>query len=174
MKFNFWKKKIKLNNSEENQLVKITSFLESIDHKMVDDIKKILNGEYGLNKKNSNTTIEYFDFELKEDGFGIDFYPMDKDNTQLGYKKILPEYPNGFLRDMDLDIDTDNYDFDNDSEMERMDEFYVQLQIKVIDWFNRCWIKAGGLNAKESYVIKIHDSSTMFDLKRQKWSKNNN
>lgn len=154
---------------EKNQLNKISSFLDSISNRMMEDIKVIFNGDYGLLEKYSEKDIQSYEFELFEDGYSINFYPMDAENNQLGFKKTLPEYPNGFLRDEDLDIDEDYYDFDNDADMDRMEAFYIQLSKKVVDWFNLCWKEAGGLNLKNKYSISIHDSYNVFDLTNQKW-----
>lgn len=158
-----------MTETEKNQLHKISSFLDSISNRMVEDIKDIFNEDYGLNDNYSKSDIAYYDFEVFEDGYRINFYPMDSDYNQLGFKKTLPEYPNGFLRDNDLDLDIDDYDFDNAADMDRMDEFYIQLTKKVIDWFNQCWKDAGGLSVKHTYSISIHDSSEVFDLTNQKW-----
>lgn len=157
---------------EINQLNKISSFLDSISNRMIEDIKVIFDGDYGLLEKYSESDIRFYEFELFEDGYRINFYPMDSDYSQLGFKKTLTEFPNGFLRDKDLDIDEDHYDFDNDSDMDRMDEFYIQLTKKVIEWFNECWKEAGGLNIENKYSISIHDSNDTYDLSNQKWNNN--
>lgn len=158
-----------MTETEINQLDKILSFLDSISNRMVDDIEIILNGDYGLLEKYSEEDIEFYEFELFEDGYRINFYPMDSDHNQLGFKKILSEYANGFLRDENLDIGVDSYDFNNEADMDRMDEFYIALSKKVIGWFNRCWKKAGGINLRNKYSISIHDSNEVFDLTNQKW-----
>lgn len=155
-----------------NQLNKITLFLDSISSRMVDDIKIIIDGHYGLLEKYSEGDIEFYKFEVFEDGYRINFYPMDSEHNQLGFKKTLPEYPNGFLRDENLDLDVDSYDFDNEAEIERMDEFYLALSKNVINWFNRCWKEAGGLNLNRNYTISIHDTYEVFDLTNQKWGYN--
>ena len=172
MKFIFWKKNIKLTESEKNQLAKITSFLDSVSNTMIEEINEVLIGDVGLNNKFSKTDIAELVFEINVDGYRINLYPMDANNTQLGHKKILTKYPNGLIRDMDLDIDADDYDFDNDADMDRMDEFYEQLQTKVMDWFNACFINAGGLKVNEKYFISVHDSNKTYDLKCQIWVNN--
>ena len=162
----------KMTETEINQLDKISSFLDSISNRMVDDIKEIFDGDYGLLEKYTQDDIEYFEFELFEDGYRINFYPMDAEYNQLGFKKTLTEYPNGFLRDENLNIDVDSYDFDNEADMDRMDEFYLTLSKKFMDWFNKCWQEAGGLNLKDKYSISIHDTTEVFDLTQQKWVNN--
>lgn len=159
-------------NIEKNQLNKISSFLNSISNRMVEDIKGIFNEDYGLLEKHSKSDIKFYEFEVFEDGYRINFYPMDSEYNQLGFKKTLPEYPNGFLRDKDLDLDHEFYDFNNESDMDRMDEFYMQLSKKVIEWFNKCWKEAGGLNVNNKYSISIHDSNDIYDLNNQKWIDN--
>src|SRR5690606_38582768 len=161
----------KMTEVEINQLNKISLFLDSISNRMIEDIKVIINEDYGLHEKYSKGDIEFYEFELFEDGYRINFYPMDSEHNQLGLKKTLPEYPNGFLRDEDLDIDENYYDFDNEPDMDRMDEFYIELSKKVVDWFNICWKEAGGLNLKNKYSISIHDTDKLFDLTNQKWIK---
>ncbi|CAN0579756.1 unnamed protein product, partial [Laminaria digitata] len=140
---------------ETNQLNIISSFLDSISNRMVEDIKEIFNEDYGLLEEYSKSDIEYYDFEIFQDGYRINFYPMDSEYNQLGFKKTLSEYPNGFLSDKELDIDEDYYDFGNEADMERMDEFYMQLSKKVIKWFNECWKEADGMNVKKKYSISI-------------------
>ena len=157
---------------EKNQLNKISIFLDSISNRMIEDIKAILNEDYGLQEKHSKSDIKFYEFEVFEDGYRINFYPMDSQYNQLGFKKTLPEYPNGFLRDQDLDIDHEFYDFNNETDMDRMDEFYSQLSKKVIEWFNKCWIEAGGLKVNNKYSISIHDSNDLYDLNNQKWINN--
>lgn len=133
-----------------------------------------MNEDFGLNKKYTLGDIDLLDFEIDEDGYSINLYPMNPKNTQLGCKMILPEYPNGFLRDLDLDIDEDYYDFNDDADMDRMDEFYDKLQKNVISWFSECWQKAGGSNTNYKFYIASHDLNKSFDLKSQKWINNKN
>jgi hypothetical protein len=161
-----------MNDIEKNQLNKISYFLSSISTRMVEDIKGIFNEDYGLLEKHSKSDIEFYEFEVFEDGYRINFYPMDSRYNQLGFKKTLPEYPNGFLRDKDLDIDQEYYDFNNESDRNRMDEFYKQLSIIVLEWFNKCWKEAGGLHIDNKYSISIHDSNKIYDLNNQNWINN--
>jgi hypothetical protein len=169
MKFNFWKKKARLKEFELNRLREITSFLESMEKRMLEDLTTIINGDYGLHKKHVKEEIHFFDFEIFVDGFGIHFYPMDSENTQLGHKQLLPEYPNGFINDKDLKVYAEDFDDDWD----RIDAYEEQLEKKVFDWFNVCWKKAGGLKVKGNHTLKIHDTEKWFDLRRQKWIDNN-
>jgi Fe-S-cluster formation regulator IscX/YfhJ len=166
-KFNFWKKKVQLAETEKNQLQKISSFLDSISHRLIEDIQQILNEDVGLNKRYAKEDITSLDFELNQDGYRINLYPMNSENAQLGHKQLLPEYPNGFVNDKNFVM----YEEDFDDDEERMDEYDRQLEAMVFDWFNLCWKKAGGLNSKENYTISVHNANKSFDLKRRKWVK---
>jgi len=165
MKFNFWKKTIQLKEFESQKLIEISSFLTAHENQLVDDITAVLKGDYGLLKRYTKEHVKFFDFELSADGFGIHFYPSDANNTQLGHKQLLPEYPNGFVNDNDFLVYAE--DFDNDDD--RMDEYDEQLKKKVLDWFIACWKEAGGFGCKERYILKVHDVGKSFDLKNQKW-----
>jgi len=99
---------------------------------------------------------------------------MDAESTQLGYKQILSEYPNGFLRDTDLVLDTDSYDFDSDADMDRMDEPYDKLQKIFTKWFGDCWQAVGGLETDRKFYLAMHDSNRSLDLKTRKWVSNRN
>lgn len=87
----------------------------------------------------------------------------------MGFKQTLAEYPNGFIRDLNLDLNLDDYDFDNELDMDRMDTYYEKLEGTVLNWFNQCWIKAGGIDVEGNYSISSHDSGKAFDLINQKW-----
>lgn len=161
----------KITSVEKNQLDKIATFLDLISVRLIEDINSVFEGDYNLQNNKSENDIHFYEFELFEDGYRINFYPMDAKHNQLGFKKILPEYPNGFLRDEGLDVDEDGYDYENDADMDRMDEFYIQLSKNIIYWFNNCWKKAGGSNFKYKASISIHESGKVFDLTHQKWIK---
>jgi len=162
----------KMNEIEKNQLNAISIFLESISNRMTEDIIEIINGKIERIEKYANNEIDIHEFTLFPDGYRINYYAFDKYENQIGWKKTLPEYcPDGFYRDRELDlgIDTENYDFDNEDDMERLEEFDIQLERVVINWFNKCWIQADGLEAKGEYIFTIHDSYNVLDLKKQKW-----
>ena len=55
-----------MTEKEKNQLHKISSFLDSISNRMVEDIKAIFNEDYGLNDNYSKSDIAYYDFEVFE------------------------------------------------------------------------------------------------------------
>ena len=165
MKFNFLRKKVNLTNAEKLHLEKISQALFTHRERMVEDIMNILEGNYGLYKKHTKNDIHFCEFELKVDGYSIDFYPMNSANTQLGYLKLLPEFPNGFVRDLNLNIDDDDYDFDNDLDMARLDEVLLQLEANVLNWFKECWVKAGGLDARGKYALSVHESKKIYKLK---------
>lgn len=156
---------------EKNQLNKISTFLESISNRMTEDITEIINGKFERIEKYANNHIDIHEFTLFIDGYHIIYYAIDKDENQIGWKKTLPEYPAGFYHDrkLDLGLDTENYDFDNEDDMDRLEEYDMQLEKIVINWFNDCWIKAGGLKAKGNYIFTVHDSYDVLDLKKQKW-----
>ncbi|MEL7004225.1 MAG: hypothetical protein AAFN93_16010 [Bacteroidota bacterium] len=148
---------------------KISSFLGKVSHHMITDIKEVLNGDYGLYEIYSKDDIEFYDFKVFANDYRINFIPTSANHIQLGFKKLLSEYPNGFVNDMNLDIDIDNYNFDSDGELARHNEFYVQLDKTVIEWFNQCWIKAGGTDQSDNYRISMYDLNRYFDLVDQAW-----
>ena len=111
------------------------------------------------------SAIHSYDFELFPDGFGISFYPMDENNTQLGYVHLLPEYPDGFFRDLNLEVYAEDFDGDDD----RLDAYYEMVEKTVTDWFILCWKNAGGLAHQERYTFRLHDADRQFSLNDQKW-----
>jgi len=154
---------------EKSHLNKISSFLDSISNRMIEDIKTIINGDYGLYDIYSEKDIEYYEFKVFTENYKIDFIPSSANHIQLGFKKTLLEYPCGFMHDMNLHIDINNYNFDNEDELARHNEFYVQVEKRIIEWFNQCWITAGGIETTDNYRISIDHLNTSFDLIRQTW-----
>ena len=163
-----------MQETETAQLTKISSFLDSTSSRLIEELKTVLAGDFGLYKNHTVSNVDLFDFEVSADGYAVSLYPMDAESTQLGYKQILAEYPNGFLRDTDLDLDTDSYDFDSDADMDRMDEFYDKLQKTFTNWFSDCWQAAGGLETDRKFYLAMHDSDRSLDLKTRKWISNKN
>lgn len=163
-----------MKETEKNQLAKISSFLDSISNRLIEELKTVLNGDFGLYKNHTVSNVDLFDFEVSADGYAVSLYPMDAESTQLGYKQILSEYPNGFLRDTDLVLDTDSYDFDSDADMDRMDEPYDKLQMIFTKWFGDCWQAVGGLETDRKFYLAMHDSNRSLDLKSRKWVSNRN
>ena len=158
-----------MNSTERHQLKKINTFLNTISNQLRDELKTVISGDLGLIRDANGKDIEVVDFGFNEDGYTLFLHPMDAQNNQLGYKKLLNDYPNGIIRDNDLDLETSAYDFDDDDEMERLDSFYIQLRDDFIKWFSDCWDKAGGMNATLKFHLVAHDDEAYFDLKRKKW-----
>ncbi|ULC60851.1 hypothetical protein MBM09_07580 [Flaviramulus sp. BrNp1-15] len=162
-----------MTEKETNQLNKILAFLHSISERMIQDLNNIINNEdFGLIKPHLKNEIKNLDFEINADGYSINLYAMDSENSQLGYKKILSDYPNGIIADNNLDIDVDDYDFNNSSDMERMDNFYLKLESEFINWFVTCWDKITINNTKYKFYISYHDSYQSFDLLNETWIEN--
>lgn len=160
---------MKMHDFEINQLKKTVFFLDTISHRLIEDMKKITLGEdYGLYDLYYKNDIEYYEFKLFVPSYRIDFFPMSSNSYQLGIKKILQEYPNGFMEDVGLYIDNDYYHFD-DAGLKSYDNYYDQVEEKIYDWFNRCWIKAGGLEITGNYTVSVYDSNRVFDLVNQVW-----
>ena len=158
-----------MNKEELNQLEKINIFLQSVSDEIIHDFKSVLSGDLGLIKEEFRDKIDYIDFGINEDGYTLFLHPMDSENNQVGYKKLLAKYPNGILRDNNLDLDTYDYDFDDDDEMDRLDEFYLQLKDNFIKWFSACWEKAGGMDAKYKFYLTPHDEGKSLDLNKKEW-----
>ena len=161
-----------MTETEKAQLNKVSNFLDSIASKMSEQISSIMNGEFMKVEKYAANEIAVNEYILFEDGYRIVYYALDDDENQIGYQPTLPEYPDGFMRSKELShlaLDTDDYDFDNDADMDRMDEYYLQLEKIVTNWFNQCWLKAGGIEASGKHLFSVHDSYDILDLKQQKW-----
>jgi len=158
---------MKLKAHETKHLNKISSFIHAISDRMIEDITEIMDGEYGLYEIYAKEHIGFYDFQLFRD-YKIKFFPVRDDNVQLGFRETLTEYPNGFIHDKKLYLDESHYQFD-DEDLAVIDEFYRQVDKRVMDWFNQCWIKAGGLDLTDHYRISIFNEDIMFDLKHQKW-----
>ena len=68
---------------------------------------------------------------------------------------------------MKLDIDDSKYYYDDD--LKYLDNYDVQINKKIYDWFNNCWLEA----TKESnitmrYWLTEHDRDKAFDLTQSK------
>lgn len=158
-----------MKNAEINQLKRISDFLNSISHKMTEDLKSVRSGDLGLINPDDKSKIQFVDFGINEDGYTIFLHPMDSENNQLGYKKLLLDYPNGFLRDEGLDLNTDGYDLDDEDVLDRLDEFDAALKSEFTKWFSECWDKADGVNAEHKFYFVSHDDDRSFDLSSKKW-----
>lgn len=158
-----------MTEKEVAQLHKVKLFLESIKGRMIAELSEIIGGNYGLYEDAREEEIAFLDFEINQDGYSINLYPSDEDYSQLGYKAVLSEFPNGFVRDKNLGLSLSEYDFDNEEDLNRMDDFYEALDKDFSSWFTKCWDEADGKNATKPFYLMAHDSNSAFDLKEKKW-----
>lgn len=156
---------------ESIKLQKVIDFLEKISPRMVEELKSILSGEVGLYEEYEMSDVAFFDFEINLDGYSVNLYPSDEEYSQLGYRQLLLEYPDGFIRANDLGLDLIDYAFDKPEDLSAMDDYYETLQRVFIDWFSGCWDRAGGEKTNHQFRIGVHDSFERFDLRRKKWLK---
>lgn len=160
-----------MRTKESIKLKQVLAFLEKMTPRIVEDLKSVIGGEVGLEDEYELSNVAFFDFEINVDGYSINLYPSDEDFSQLGYRQLLPEYPDGFIRANDLGLNVMHYDFDNQEDLLAMDDYYETLQSKFIAWFSRCWDMAGGLETSHQFRIGVHGSFEFFDLSRKKWLK---
>jgi|GEM_PF-3573912 len=57
-----------MKETENNQLAKISSFLDSISNRLIEELKTVLNGDFGLYKNHTVSNVDLFDFEVSADG----------------------------------------------------------------------------------------------------------
>ncbi len=144
-------------------------YLTGISDELISDFIEIIKGDWGVSQKINNDDVFLFDIEVFVDGFGLGLYPMDKNLTQLGYKKLLAKYPDGPLRGFKFRLSTEAYNFDEEEDVKEMDEYYSAVKEFYFDWVSKCWDQAGGQNFEMPIYIMTHDTTESFDLRRKKW-----
>jgi len=151
---------------------KTQAVLESVSTVLIKDLNVELNENFDLFESYSVKDIAFLDFEVTLEGC-IRLYPSDKDWTQLGYKILLKQFPNGLIVDYNLSLNLDEYDCDNENDMDRMDAYHEKVESAFFEWFSKCWDKAGGLDSKHKFYLGTHDASQVFDLKHKIWISDN-
>lgn len=143
--------------------------LASLKDELIADLEKLVSGDWGLNDPEDEEELAAVDIEIFVDGFRLVAYPMDKFNSQLGYKPLLEGLDEDPLGTGDVFLDGDLYDFDNEDDMKEMREFDEAQNKIFFDWFLECWNKVDTSNLKMPMYIMFHDSFKSFNLNVQKW-----
>lgn len=126
---------------------RIISFFRSQSQRMIEDLKGIINGDFGLYDENSREEIAFLDFEISPDGFSAYFCPSDLNYNQLGYKETLTNYPAGFLSEDSIwQLEKAEYD-EEELSADRSEDYYDNLEKEYINWFTDCWDKTDGPKA---------------------------
>ncbi|MFZ6009803.1 MAG: hypothetical protein ACOYXT_05585 [Bacteroidota bacterium] len=155
----------------KDYLDKIKTHLDGISIQLIDELTKVINGDWGLKESKDLDKVSLLDIEIFTDGYRLGLYPMDKGLTQLGYKKLLQEYSNGLLSDEELNPDINLYDLDNEDDNKELDEFESAQKEIFVTWFTNCWNKTDNKKLKKPIYLKFHDTSTSLDLNANRWVK---
>jgi len=147
--------------------------LESISNQLMDELTKIIAGDWGLSKSATNDQVRQLDIEVFMDGYRLALYPMDSSSTQLGYKSLLKEaYSNGLLYEDALNPDLSLYDFAKNEDIQDLDEFDKAQREIFLKWFLNCWNKTPKTTLTKPVYLVFHDSGSALDLQSNKWVKN--
>ncbi len=153
-------------------LLKNEEHLSTLSNELIPEIEKIIAGDWGLYKSNSNEKVDFLDIEVFADGYRLALYPMDKELTQLGYRIIFEEnYANGILNEEELNPNLDEYNFQNENDNKDLDEFEEAQKEIFIKWLLSCWQRTDHSKLIVPVYITFHDGENSFDLKANKWVK---
>lgn len=151
-------------------LPKTEKHLEKLSNLLIDELNKIIEGEWGLSKSTDSNKVELLDIEVFVDGYRLALYPMDRRGTQLGYKSLLQdEYAEGLLNDEELNPNLDLYDFTNEDDNRELNEFDKAQQEIFFTWFTACWNKTDNQKLTIPIYLQLHDSDESFHLQTNKW-----
>ncbi len=153
-------------------LLKTKHHLDIVSNQLIDEMTKIIQGDWGLSKSTHISVVEMLDIEVFIDGYRLRLYPMNSSSSQLGYRSLLKkEYANGLLNDDDLNPNLDEYDFQNDDDNKDLDDFEKTQKEIFIEWFLECWNKTDNSKLRIPIYLSFHDTNDSFDLKTNKWVK---
>lgn len=153
-------------------LLKTKLHLGDLSNQLIDELMKIIEGDWGLHKSTTIGKVDLLDIEVFTDGYRLGLYPMDSSSNQLGYRSLLKEeYSNGLLNDEELNPNLDQYDFKNEDDNQDLDEFEKAQKEIFIEWFIGCWNKTGHYKLSIPIYLTFHDADDSFDLKAKKWVK---
>jgi hypothetical protein len=158
-----------MNSKEQKQLEITKEFLLGISDKLIEDFKGIIAGNYGLYEDIPLKDVKLLDFEIGGEYYSLYLQPVDENNTQLGFYKLLPEYEYGILSGEGLILQGSDYDLDNPEDDKNFTSFYEELDKFFIEWVVECFHKAGGKNILKPAFLNIHDSNDSFDLIQERW-----
>ena len=152
-------------------LLKTEKHFDTISNPLMEELTKIMEGDWGLSESNTIEKVALLDIEVFIDGYRLVLYPMNKESTQLGYRDLLEEeYPDGLLNDEELYPNFDDYDFLNEDDKKDLDEFDKTQKDIFINWFVSCWNKMDSSTLTIPIYLCFHDSFTSLDLKTNKWT----
>lgn len=145
----------------------ITSAIEESSDGIVNVLKETIKAQF-------NPRIERLDFEMFQNSTSLDIvmFSYTKDFNGVYNEKGEEKYFTG-----DKDIwegliyfpENDEFDFDNFNDTcEKPDTVWEDA---VVEWFGKCWDKAGGDKINIPTYIERHDTSFYFNLKSKKWEK---
>jgi hypothetical protein len=153
-------------------LIKTEKHLDGLNNQLISELKKIIEGDWGLNKSTNIDKVDLLHIEVFIDGYRLALYPMDRSSTQLGYRSLLKEeYSDGLLNDEELNPNLDDYDFQNEDDNQDLDEFDQNQKEIFIKWFVNCWNKTDISKLTTPIYLTFHDTDDSLDLKTNKWVK---
>ena len=153
-------------------LVKTEKYLDGLNNQLISELKKIIEGDWGLNQSTNIDKVDLLHIEVFIDGYRLALYPMDSSSTQLGYRSLLKEeYSDGLLNDEELNPNLDDYDFQNEDDNQDLDEFDQNQKEIFIKWFVNCWNKTDNSKLTIPIYLTFHDTDDSLDLKTNKWVK---
>ena len=153
-------------------LIKNEKHLDTLSNQLVEELTKIVEGNWGLAESTPLKKVKLLDIEVFIDGYRLVLYPMDKKATQLGHRSLLKdEYPYGLLNDEELSPDFDDYDSQDDDEKKNMDAFDQTQKDIFVNWFVSCWNKVDSTALTIPIYLCFHNSFNSLDLKKNTWTK---
>jgi hypothetical protein len=161
-----------MRQSTKDILFKTENHLNKLSNQLIEELTKIIEGDWGLSKSANIGKVNLLDIEVFVDGYRLGLYPMDSSSTQLGYRSLLQEeYSNGLLNEEELNPNLDEYDFKKQEDNEELDEFEKAQKEIFIKWFTGCWNKTDNRKLSIPIYLTFHDTGDTFDLKGNKWVK---
>ena len=161
-----------MRQATKNILSKTEEHLDRLSNQLIDELTKIIEGDWGLSKSTNISKVDLLDIEVFIDGYRLALYPMDSSSNQLGYRSLLKEeYSNGLLNDEELNPNLDQYDFQNEEDNQDLDEFEKAQREIFIKWCISCWNKTDNRKMTIPIYLTFHDADDTFDLKANKWVK---
>jgi hypothetical protein len=158
-----------MRQSTKDLILKTEKHLNGLSNQLIDELTKIVEGDWGLNKSANIDKVHLLDIEVFLDGYRLALYPMDSSSTQLGYKSLLKEYSDGLLNNEELSPNLDLYDFKNPADNKELDDFDKAQREIFIKWFVSCWNNTDNKKLTKPIYLMIHDTSDSLDLKANKW-----
>jgi hypothetical protein len=160
-----------MRQATKDLLIKTDNHLKSLSDQLINELTKIINGDWGLSNSNTSDKVDSLDIEIFTDGYRLVLYPMDNLSTQLGYKNLLESYSGGLLSNIELNPNLDLYDFTSDVDNKDLDEFDKARREIFLEWFVGCWNKTDNKTLNKPICLMFHGMGESLDLRFNKWSK---